>query len=557
MIGILASAIAVEEKRLCAEVELEERDALFRSRYEAISAGILVYDTNGIITHANKAASDILGLPHDYLQGKPGLDPTWRSVREDGSPLPEEERPSRIILRTKQPVRNVVVGFHTSRSNGLRWLLVDAQPIFDSDTGELKEILSTFRDITKRKLVEEEVELLSRRNAAILNSAGEGIYGVDAKGDVTFVNPAAARMLGYKIGELIGSHAHTLMHYAREDGTSYPKSECGVYAAAEDRTTHHISNEVFWRKDGTSFPIDYVSTPIWEHGKLAGSVVVFTDITQRRQAERQLRDRTSELEAVFHAFHDLYFWLDKDGTILDYHAERRDLYKPPEEFLGKRMQDVLPQEAGSKFEWALSRMGETDSPVQIEYEIPWYGEGHTFEARLSLLSDGRVIVIVRDITERKKSEEEIQHLAAIVETSDDAIFSKDLNGVVTHVEPRSGNHLRLCEGGNRRARHQNISAGPSLGDRLDTGEDRARGKHRPLRHYANQERWQENRCLADHISDKGFGGRDRGRVRYCSRHHGARARRRFAAVKRGPLTDATSTQPDDGSIAAGDYGFRS
>jgi len=132
----------------------------------------------------------------------------------------------------------------------------------------------------------------------ILDSAGEGIYGLDLQGRTTFINPAAARMLGYEVEELIGRSMHDVLHHSRADGTPYPREECPIYAAFKDGTVHRVTEEVFWRKDGTSFPVDYVSTPIFERGGLSGAVVTFRDVTHRRQAAKEAQRRAREQEAL-------------------------------------------------------------------------------------------------------------------------------------------------------------------------------------------------------------------------------------------------------------------
>ncbi|TDJ51687.1 MAG: PAS domain S-box protein [Nitrospina sp.] len=133
-------------------------------------------------------------------------------------------------------------------------------------------------------------------NKLILESAGEGVYGLDLEGKTTFVNPAAERMTGYTAKEMIGNCQHKLTHHSKLDGTVYSNLECPIYAAFKDGKVHKVSNEVFWRKDGTSFPVEYVSTPIWENLKMRGAVVVFRDISERKQAEEEIQRLRRQLE---------------------------------------------------------------------------------------------------------------------------------------------------------------------------------------------------------------------------------------------------------------------
>ena len=155
-----------------------------------------------------------------------------------------------------------------------------------------KEFTCAFvRNMTERKKAEETISRLSKHNEMILNAAGEGIFGLDLKGHHTFVNPAAANLLGFTREELMGRHSHSLWHHSKRDGSPYPGEECPIYKAYKDGQVHFGEDEVFWRKDGTSFPAQYVSTPIRnEAGELVGAVVTFLDITERKRIEERLRE---------------------------------------------------------------------------------------------------------------------------------------------------------------------------------------------------------------------------------------------------------------------------
>ena len=138
----------------------------------------------------------------------------------------------------------------------------------------------------------------SRLNDLILSAVGDGIYGIDCNGLATFANPAATEMTGWLESDLLGKPMHDLHHHTKADGSPYPRDECPIYAATRDGTVHHKDDEVFWRKDGSSFPVDYTSTPIIENGELAGAVVVFKDITLRKENERKLLEAYAEVERM-------------------------------------------------------------------------------------------------------------------------------------------------------------------------------------------------------------------------------------------------------------------
>jgi len=143
-----------------------------------------------------------------------------------------------------------------------------------------------------------QLEAAVERSGLILDSAGEGIFGVDLDGKVAFINPAANRMLGFESDDLIGQAVHEKIHHSHADGSSYPKEQCPMYLTHVDGTDHHVSDEVLWRKDGTPFPVEYTSMPVKKAGRVVGAVVSFMDITERRDMEAQLESTKSQLQYI-------------------------------------------------------------------------------------------------------------------------------------------------------------------------------------------------------------------------------------------------------------------
>lgn len=134
------------------------------------------------------------------------------------------------------------------------------------------------REIAERTQAEEEVRELQKQLSLILDSAGEGILGLDNSGRVTFMNTAASLMLGWETEELLGNTHHALIHHTNPDGTPHPEEKCPIYMAYRDGKVHYKTGDIFWCKNGTSFPVEYVSTPIRDRGLLTGAVVVFRDM---------------------------------------------------------------------------------------------------------------------------------------------------------------------------------------------------------------------------------------------------------------------------------------
>ena len=145
---------------------------------------------------------------------------------------------------------------------------------------------------------EEERARLAQRNALLLESAAEGIFGLDREGAIIFINPAAERIVGWKSGELLGRSQHALTHHTRIDGTPNPQEYCGICMTASTGRGYASPDDIFWRPDGTSFPVEYQSTPIREGGAVVGAVVTFRDVSARRRANSELVRAKEEAEAA-------------------------------------------------------------------------------------------------------------------------------------------------------------------------------------------------------------------------------------------------------------------
>jgi PAS domain S-box-containing protein len=148
-----------------------------------------------------------------------------------------------------------------------------------------------------RKLVEEEKQRLTNERLLILDSASEGIYGIDLRGCVTFMNRAAFRIFQCTQAEVQGKQSHTLFHHTRSDGSPYPFEECPMHHVLREGEGCRSDREDFWRMDGSRFAVEYSCFPMFEGDKISGAVVCFNDITERRRLEVELR-HAQKLEAV-------------------------------------------------------------------------------------------------------------------------------------------------------------------------------------------------------------------------------------------------------------------
>jgi diguanylate cyclase (GGDEF)-like protein/PAS domain S-box-containing protein len=167
-------------------------------------------------------------------------------------------------------------------------------------------IFSSFiRDLTERKQAEQALMQLRRRSGLILESVGEGIHGIDMDGRIIFENSAGAKLLGYTVEELCGKSAHDTMHHSRKDGTPLGVEHCFIHAAKRDGVIRTVEDEVFWRKDGSSFPVEYTTAPIRnERNEITGAVVAFRDITDRKESENKI-ERLNRVYAVLSGINTL------------------------------------------------------------------------------------------------------------------------------------------------------------------------------------------------------------------------------------------------------------
>lgn len=231
---------------------------------------------------ANTRGAQMLGMPHDQIIGHKlgelvpavrGFFDKFIAVLATGTPLEEEFS-------------------YSTQAHGAKWLRLQVVQAGDG-------IAVSARDITEWKHASAEARKQSRLRTQILEASGEGIFGVDREGRTIFINPAGVEMLQWTEEELLGQPMHGLNHHTRADGSAYPDEECPIYAAYRDGAVHRVEDEVFWRKDGSSFPVEYVSTPVRdEQGNLAGAVVSFIDISERKTREQALAHAVRALKTL-------------------------------------------------------------------------------------------------------------------------------------------------------------------------------------------------------------------------------------------------------------------
>lgn len=282
------------DERKRAEEALRASEVKYRRLFEAAKDGILILDADtGMIADVNPFLIELLGLSQEAFLGK--------AIWEIGFLSDIVANKANFLqLQKKGYVRYEDMPLEAADGRRL-----DVE--FVSNTYEVsnrKVIQCNIRDITERKKAEKALDRIKNQYELILHSAGEGITGQDLEGKLTFVNPSAENMLGFTAKELIGKSSHVMLHHSRTDGAPYPEEACPFVRARREGKTYSDIDEVFWRKDGTSFPVEYIATPMIEGGSVTGVVVIFRDITQAKmlqeaEVSRLMADTANKAKSDF------------------------------------------------------------------------------------------------------------------------------------------------------------------------------------------------------------------------------------------------------------------
>jgi diguanylate cyclase (GGDEF)-like protein/PAS domain S-box-containing protein len=277
--------VLLDNRRQCSRFERAAAEAAERSRHfqKVIPAALWDWDLESDDVQWSDGIQTLFGVPlHDL---GPGSTSCTDRIHPDDQ--------GRVLLR----IRAVIDGQEDSwgdeyrfrRHDGSYAHVIDRGFAIRDASGRAVRMVGGVTDHTGRKQSELERDRLHREKMQLLEVTGEGIWGVDNSARCTFASEAAARMLGYTVQELVGQHMHDLTHYQHANGDPYPRHQCPIYQTAQGSGSCHRDDEVFWRKDGTAFPVRYVTYPVVENGSIAGSVITFTDITQRKAAENEIR----------------------------------------------------------------------------------------------------------------------------------------------------------------------------------------------------------------------------------------------------------------------------
>ncbi|MEA2344075.1 MAG: hypothetical protein QOF63_2244 [Thermoanaerobaculia bacterium] len=268
-------------ERSRAQEDCRRSEQRFRALLENSSDGIALIDAEGNVHYSSPAIRRILGYPVDEFVG---MNVFTLIHRHD-----VDAARQRLVEVVKDPAALVPVSDVRYRHRDGTWRYLEVLRTNHLDDPAVRAIVVNFRDVTERRLALDTAERLRRRYEVILNSIADGVHGLNREGKITFENAASASMLGWEPENLTGRIAHETIHHSHADGSPHPEEDCPIMATLRDGVVRHVSDDLFWRKDGTSFSVEYVAAPkIDSQGQMLGVVVAFRDVTRLREMQRQV-----------------------------------------------------------------------------------------------------------------------------------------------------------------------------------------------------------------------------------------------------------------------------
>ena len=284
---ILMTGIDVTGQKL-ADDKRAETAGQWELTFNSMVDGVSIHSTDFEIVNVNSVLCEMLGMTREELIGKK----CHEVFHHKSNPI--EECP---LLKTRGSGKREYVELFEESIGGGTWLSVATAPM-RNDSGEIINIIHVVRNISEQKKAEAALRGALHHNELILNNAGEGIFGVDTEGLITFINPAAASMLGCIPAKVTGKSFHILWHHTSEDGTPLPEIECAIMTTARTGLSCVVKDAVFHRTDGSRFPVEYVGKGIIDQGKCRGAVVIFRDVSKTRETEQQIQHQLENLAAL-------------------------------------------------------------------------------------------------------------------------------------------------------------------------------------------------------------------------------------------------------------------
>ncbi|MDD5176183.1 MAG: CHASE domain-containing protein [Sterolibacterium sp.] len=275
------------------EAKLRKLSGLNQAILDSANYMVISTGTDGVIRTFNRAAERMLGYPEEDVVGKatPAIFHDAQEVIRHAKNLSHElgvpVAPGFEAFIAKARLGQVdECEWNYIRKDGSRFPVLLSVTALRSEDGKITGYLGVGQNIEESKRAQEKLDNLHKEMRLLLESTGEGIYGIDIHGHCTFINGAAARMMDYEVADMLGKDMHELIHHQHVDGSAYAVEDCPIYQALRDGQHRRVESEVFWRKGEKPLPVEYASYPVVEAGEITGAVITFSDITERRKIEK-------------------------------------------------------------------------------------------------------------------------------------------------------------------------------------------------------------------------------------------------------------------------------
>ena len=382
----------------------------------------------------------------EFFKSCIGLPEPWASRREaplshafcqyniaTGQPLVIEDARQHPLVCDNLAIRDLgvvaYVGIPLITADGHAlgsFCMIDSRPRrwTEQEVQILAELAASVMTEIELRALAQEAERGRRERQALLDARTEGIFGVDARGTCTFINPAAQELLGYRADECLGKNMHELAHYKRPDGSPYPTAECPIVRAFSGGRAIRLLEEVLWRKDGTPLDALYSCSPLLEDGQVVGGVVTIVDITERRQAEAERERLLTQAQAAEARYRGLFGGVADAILVADAEGRYLDINRAATELLGYAREDLLqlrvPDVVATRPEWTEAEY------ARFLQEGSWHGElelrrrdgelvpVEAWATTIRLPAGVVYVSAVRDISERRALEQLQREFIAMV-----------------------------------------------------------------------------------------------------------------------------------------------
>ncbi|MBF0142962.1 MAG: PAS domain S-box protein [Magnetococcales bacterium] len=405
---VIGTHADITERKLV-ELSLQrelEKNKRFSDIMDDINAYVYIKDSRRRYQYANRltlelfqcSAEELVGLgderffaPGDALERLATID---RRVLEQGETTSEEVVVAPIGAGGKERV-----------------YLEAKRPLYDAQ-GTIWGLSGVSTDITEQKRIESVLRENEQQLWEISSTLAEGLYVTDLEGRITFINPTALQLLGWGEDEVIGKESHALFHHSYPDGSPYPFSACVLKTMMQQPGVSTQTEEWFWHRDGSCFPVSIVLSNIVRNGAVRGTVVAFRDIGRRKQTEEALRKSTSFLETLFDTAHLAICFLDRDFNFIRVNKSyAAAAAQDPDFFPGRNHFDLFPHPENEAIFRQVVKSGEfhavTAKPFEFRDHPEWgvtYWDWTLYPIKDQWGEVEWLIFVLHDVTKAKNTE---------------------------------------------------------------------------------------------------------------------------------------------------------